>query len=320
MGAAVELGSGCAIENSEVTTFGNCGSNVTPLLTISGNETLVYNNVFNNGCTIYSMRSVVGMVWEGTASRFYRHGGRGGNVIATFGPPFRAEYIIFFNNTQSDNPILPNGTEVKNPPTNHRLEGLTLDGGGGAYTGGVVPASVPPRPELILSSPPFGEGTGAYVPKYNLSSWNGAAAMILNGTGAGQWRRVVGRAGPRGAERTWTVDRPWAVQPDGSSQVQIAPLRGHILLAENVWRTAYTVQLYGISLDAVVANNLFDDTPFYVWGRNPHDWGYQPNWNVEVIENELTSSKGITALTCDQVTLDKSMLSLARYYTSATAA
>jgi len=32
MGAAIELGSGCSVEGTTVTTFGNCGSNVTPLL------------------------------------------------------------------------------------------------------------------------------------------------------------------------------------------------------------------------------------------------------------------------------------------------
>ena len=45
---------------------------------------------------------------------------------------------------------------------------------------------------------------------------------------------------------------------------------------------------------------IFDATPFYVWGRNPHGWGYQPNWNIEVIGNRLPNSHGITMLTCDQ--------------------
>lgn len=126
MGPAVELSSGCSIQDSTITTFGNCGvswcylqfsptplpppshpntharafssvvpfyvfeggsrekhfrllavvhtvthtrahgapltahlghdqDNVTPLLTASGDTTLVRGNTFNNGCTIYSM-------------------------------------------------------------------------------------------------------------------------------------------------------------------------------------------------------------------------------------------------------------------------
>lgn len=134
-----------------------------------------------------------------------------------------------------------------------------MDGGGGAYTGGVATAT---STTVTLASAPFGPGSGTYVPHYNLLSWNGAAVMVLNGTGAGQWRRVVGRTGPRGAERLWKVDTPWTVLPDASSQIQIAPLRGHILLAENSWHSAYTVQLYGMCIASVVSGNVFEDTPF----------------------------------------------------------
>ena len=128
---------------------------------------------------------------------------------------------------------------MKNPPTNHRIEGLTLDGGGGAYTGGVLSAEAS---SVTISSQPFQNGTGAYQATYNLSDWNGAAVMVLDGTGAGQWRRVVGTRGPKGDQRLWEVDVPWDVPPDTTSQVQIAPLRGHILLDTNSWTTAYTVQ------------------------------------------------------------------------------
>jgi hypothetical protein len=68
------------------------------------------------------------------------------------------------------------------------------------------------------------------------------------------------------------VDTPWDVMPDKTSQIQIAPLRGHILLDGNSWTTAYTVQLYGMCIDSVVTGNTFDTTPFYIWGRNPHGW------------------------------------------------
>lgn len=94
MGTVVDLGhNGNSIQGCTVTGFGDCGSNVTPLITLGGNSTLVRHNHFHNGCTIYSMRSVVGMLWEGTTSTYYGHGGRGGNVIATFGPPFRVEHV-----------------------------------------------------------------------------------------------------------------------------------------------------------------------------------------------------------------------------------
>jgi hypothetical protein len=79
MGEAIGMGTGCAVQDSVVTTFGDCGSNVTPLLMSSGNYSLVRNNHFNNGCTIYSIRSQVSLLWESTVSHYYGHGGRGGN-------------------------------------------------------------------------------------------------------------------------------------------------------------------------------------------------------------------------------------------------
>jgi hypothetical protein len=162
-------------------------------------------------------------------------------VIATFGSPFRLEYITFLNNTQTNNPVLPSLSVVKNPPNNHRIEGLTLDGGGGAYTGGIESASAS---SLTLAEAPFQKpSTGAYQSLYNLSNWNGAAVMVLAGKGAGQWRRVVGYRGEKGSQRIWEVDVPWTVLLDATSQVQIGPLRGHILLDSNSWTTAYTVQL-----------------------------------------------------------------------------
>ena len=69
---------------------------------------------------------------------------------------------------------------------------------------------------------------------------------------------------------------------------------------QKAWSTAFTVQLYGMCLSAVVAENTFDATPFYVWGRNPHYWGYQPNWRVEVADNVLPHSRGLTSLSCDE--------------------
>ena len=45
---------------------------------------------------------------------------------------------------------------------------------------------------------------------------------------------------------------------------------------------------------------MFDATPLYVWGRNPHYWGYQPNWQVEVRWNTAVRSAGITTLSCDE--------------------
>jgi len=72
MGALVEVfGNDISISNSIFTHFGNCGSNVTPLIEVSGSKIVVRGNTFNFGCTYYSMRSVTGLLWrENTALHF----------------------------------------------------------------------------------------------------------------------------------------------------------------------------------------------------------------------------------------------------------
>jgi hypothetical protein len=83
--------------------------------------------------------------------------------------------------------------------------------------------------------------------------------------------------------------------------LQISPQRGHILLVGNSWKDGFTVQLYAQCLSSVVAENVLDSTPLISWGRNPHNWGYQPNWRIEIIDNQHPHSAGLTVQTSDQV-------------------
>lgn len=155
----------------------------------------------------------------------------------------------------------------------HRLEGLTLDGGGGAYTGGATAAAG--STTVTLTSNPYGPGSGSYAPSRDLhigADWKGAALLVLQGKGEGMWRRVTANW-----NRTWTVDSPLPTDLDETSLIQIVPLRGHVMLINSSWTTALTVQLYGMCLDCVVAGCSLDTTPLLTWGRSPHLWGYQVN-------------------------------------------
>ena len=175
---------------------------------------------------------------------------------------------MFLNSSQTDVAFNAPMPGIPNP---HRIEGLTLDGGGGAYTGGATAAAG--SAVTTLMADPYGNGTGSYAPSRDMhvgADWNGAAVLVLAGRGAGQWRRVV-----QSGNRTWVVDTPWTVSLDATSLIQIVPLRGHIMLLGSSWTTSLTVQLYGICLDAVVSECTLDTVPLLAWGRSPHMWGYQ---------------------------------------------
>ena len=308
MGAAVELGADASITDSVVEQDGDCGSNVTPMLQIGSKRVTVARNTLRFGCTLFSMRSATHVLWENNTATFLP-GGRDGSVAATFGAPERLEYVAFLGNVQTDNPVTPMGAP-------HRLEGFTLDGGGGAYTGRLAASATTTTTTtttdssgsstnttthatttITLASDPFGPGSGGYNPNQQREGaiWRGGAVLILEGRGAGQWRRVTSNRG-----RVWGVDRAFDVEPDATSLVQIAPTRAHILLVGNTYNTALTVQLYGMCLGAVVRGNTLKATPLLAWGRNPHFWGYQPNWQVELSDNTLPQSAGLRLVTCDQ--------------------
>lgn len=72
------------------------------------------------------------------------------------------------------------------------------------------------------------------------------------------------------------------------------------MLVGNHWSNGYTVQLYAQCLSSVVAENILDSTPLISWGRNPHNWGYQPNWRIEFVDNRQPNSAGLTVQTGDQ--------------------
>lgn len=58
---------------------------------------------------------------------------------------------------------------------------------------------------VTISSAPFQKpSTGTYQTNYNLSNWEGAAVLVLEGRGAGQWRRVAGTRGPKGNQVSHT--------------------------------------------------------------------------------------------------------------------
>ena len=162
-------------------------------------------------------------------------------------------------------------------------EFMTFDGSGGVYFGKV--AEVDGR-RMILAQDPversYASGGEPRAPAPN--SWAGAAVCILDGKGAGQYRRVVSHDG-----RAWEIDRPWDIPPDDSSRISIVPFRGHVLFVGNTLVDGGSVQAFGTSLDSIFAGNRGARMSGFipVWGYNGHDWGWQPSWFCQLLDNEI---------------------------------
>jgi len=220
-----------------------------------------------------------------------RYGGRGYSFENT-------ERLIFEENLVEGNNLLAIGNDITtfwNNSCRHiyfadnRIrqmfgadrEMMTLDAASGAYFGAVAAADG--MTVTLAADPVFRD----YAPKPH-TNWIGAAVQIMEGRGAGQYRFVAAHAG-----RDWQVDRPWAVLPDATSRISIAPFRGQNLFIGNMFEDGGAFQLYAAAHDSIVAGNKGSRMDgFLVWGLNPHGWGYQPSWYCQFFDNEILEGNG----------------------------
>lgn len=104
-----------------------------------------------------------------------------------------------------------------------------------------------------------GAGAGWYV--------EGGALIVLNGTGAGQIRRIVSAANNTSHE--WILDEPLQHMDDNhESFVQILPYRGRNIFHDNHLSDVGALQFYGIGLENVVSENHLERMAGLVsWGQ-----------------------------------------------------
>lgn len=110
----------------------------------------------------------------------------------------------------------------------------------------------------------------------------GFAAYILDGKGAGQYRRVVGGTGSR-----LELDRPFEVQPDATSVVSIAKYHGELLYIDNDFTDTGDVQIWGGAINTVFKGTKltrtggFNQAGGYIFG------GVIPIWYLEQIDTHV---------------------------------
>ncbi|MBI2300969.1 MAG: hypothetical protein HYU66_18820 [Armatimonadetes bacterium] len=148
-------------------------------------------------------------------------------------------------------------------------EAMTSDAGGGAYLGRVT--AVNGAVTTLAADAAWGG-----------RDWHGAALLILDGKGAGQWRRVALTNG-----REVTLDRPWDVPPDDTSRLSITMFHGRYLLVGNTFTDTGAMQFYGTDIECYVAGNTGTRmSGFHALGLNYY--GYQPSWYCQFLGNTIT--------------------------------
>lgn len=228
---------------------------------------LVRDNRFAYGSQGYSLECIDGLVFEDN------------EVVGSGLAPGGNAFSTFWNNFSRN--VYFAGNAIHGQYGLDR-EMMTLDAAGGAYFGKV--ASVNGTHLTLAADPEFRD----YHPTTHHSDYRGGVVMILDGTGAGQYRVVTANEG-----REWDLDRPWDIEPDETSVIQIGPHRGRHLFVNNVFYDGGAFQLYGAALDTIVAGNVGARMDgFFAWGLNPHGWGWQPAWYCQFLGNEISQGNG----------------------------
>ncbi len=147
-------------------------------------------------------------------------------------------------------------------------EAMTSDAGGDAYFGKIRSTS---GTTVVLAA----------EPKWNQRSWIGAGLFVLQGQGAGQYRRIVRHAGS-----TVEIDRPWSVAPGARSDLCITMFQGHYVILDNDFTDTGALQFYGTSIECLAVDNRGTRMQG-IRGLGMWYDGYQPSWFCQYLGNEI---------------------------------
>ena len=155
--------------------------------------------------------------------------------------------------------------------TNDR-ECMTLDGGSGAYFGpiGSIDGTALTLPE------------GAKTNQWSENRWIGGGVFIINGKGAGQFRRIV--------SHTLTdivLDSPFMVEPDSTSEISITTIRHHLYFVNNTITDAGAYQLYGSAQNCVMSGIHMTRCNGIVCRGSLLYSGKQPEWYIDIVNCRL---------------------------------
>lgn len=155
--------------------------------------------------------------------------------------------------------------------TNDR-EAMTLDGGSGGYAGNIASAK---GNKIIL---PAKAATFQWIP----DKWIGGGLYIVEGKGAGQFRRIASH----GID-TITLDQPFLVAPDSSSVISITTVRKNLFYINNEVTEAGAYQFYGSAQNCVISGLKMTRCNGVVGRGSLLYHGKQPNWYIDIVNCEF---------------------------------
>lgn len=152
-------------------------------------------------------------------------------------------------------------------------EVMTLDGGSGGYFGKVGAAS---GKNIVLRK----DGSTF---QWVANKWIGGGLYIIDGKGAGQFRRIVQHTLDQ-----VELDEPFLVPPDTGSVISITTIRDHLFYVNNTATDAGAFQFYGSAQNCVIAGMKMQRSAGIIGKGSYLNYGRQPNWYIDIVDCELS--------------------------------
>ena len=154
--SAIQIrGRNAVVQDSVVTHYGTCGSNVAFALQVaSAHGVVIRRNTFHYGCAAYGFAAMRNLVFEDNQLIPYKNASGGGSNVDTFGMRVEMSRMFYANNTQ----ILCVAGHYC-PPSH--LETMTLDAGTGLYFGHAAVST--DGTTVTLASQPTYSGTSVFM-------------------------------------------------------------------------------------------------------------------------------------------------------------
>ncbi|MFB9265481.1 glycosyl hydrolase family 28-related protein [Bradyrhizobium erythrophlei] len=154
-------------------------------------------------------------------------------------------------------------------------EAMTTDGPGGYYFGHAETTS-PDRLSLLDTPNPYPAAR----------DWTGAAVMVVNGRGAGQYARVTA-FDSKPPNLSIMLDRKLEVGLDRTSEITVTQAQQNYLIIDNSFEdTGVAAQAYGTAIGHVIAGNRSNRTSgFAAFGLSYEH--FQPSWRIQILDNHI---------------------------------
>ena len=174
-------------------------------------------------------------------------------------------------------------------------ETMTFDDFGSAYYGSYTNITLESDGTAILKTPGGNRSTVGGAKKNDVVNYD-KAIVIVNGSGAGQYRRVTEwkwENNPDG-ESTWHMHRPFDVDPEPTALVTIMTFRGENIFFQNTHEDSGAFQFYGAGIsNYVVGLTGTRMGGFITAGMGSGDQGLNPNLYNQFID--VTVTEGLRA-------------------------